>query len=399
MTSSIRQLPFAPSPELREDLRRILRPTLGIGIVLSIACIIGGFFSPGDFFYSYLMSFLFWFGLTLGSMAIVMLQYLTSGAWGVMARRPLESASRTLWLCALLFIPIALGTSKIYDWAHPNLVHSEYVLAHRQPYMSPGWFIARAVVYFIIWGIFVYFLNRWSTEQDERGGRLEKRLVALSAPGLLVYVFTLTFAAVDWAASLETDWSSTIWGFIFVAQQVLSVFAFVILVLVLLSRREPMARAFRTQHMHDLGNLTLTCLMLWAYFEFSQLVIVWAGNLTDEIPWYMRRVATTWGWLGVALIVLQFIVPFLALLSKSIKRSVTGLCTVVGIIIVMRWVDLAWVVLPSYYRDGLRFTWLMLCVPLAMGCLWVAAFLWHLKDHPLLPINAPNLEKALHHGE
>jgi hypothetical protein len=398
MTSSVNAAPFSPSPELRNDLRRLFTPTLGAGVVLSAICIAGGFVSPGDFFRSYLMSYLFWFGLTLGSMAIVMLQYLTAGAWGVMTRRTLESASRTLPLCALLFIPIALGTSKLYDWAHLDLVRKEYVLAHRHPYMSPGWFTARAVAYFAIWGIFTFLLNRWSAEQDEKGG-LEKRLAALSAPGLILYVFTLTFAAVDWAESLDSDWYSTIWGFLFVAQQALSVFAFVIIVMVLLARREPMKSAFKTSHLHDLGKLLLACLMLWAYFSFSQLLIVWAGNLTDEIPWYLRRLATSWGWLGVALIVVQFIIPFLLLLSRPLKRNVIALCSVVGIIIVMRWVDLAWIVLPGYYEKGLRISWLNFCVPLAMGCLWIAAFVWHLKNRPLLPINAPNLERALHHGE
>ncbi len=398
MTSSVNAVPFLPSPELNEDLRRIFRPALIGGAVLAIASIIGAFFSPGDFFRSYLMSYLFWFGLTLGSMAIVMLQYLTAGAWGIMTRRTLESASRTLPLCAILFIPIAAGTGQLYDWAHPNLVHKEYVLAHRHPYMSPGWFIARAVAYFAIWGIFTYFLNRWSAEQDEKGG-FEKRLAALSAPGLILYVFTLTFASIDWAESLDSDWYSTIWGFLFVAQQALSVFAFVIIVMALLSRREPLASAFNKTHLHDLGKLLLTCVMLWAYFSFSQLLIVWAGNLTDEIPWYLRRLATSWGWLGVALIVVQFIIPFLLLLSRPLKRNVTALCSVVGIIIVMRWIELAWIVLPGYYQKGLRITWLMFSVPLAMGCFWVAAFIWHLRSRPLLPINAPNLEKALHHGE
>lgn len=398
MTSSVKGVPFAPSPELREDLRRIFGPALAVGIILSAASIIGGFLSPGDFYRSYLMSYLFWFGLTLGSMAIVMLQYLTAGAWGIVTRRALESASRTLPLCALLFIPIALGTPRLYDWAHPDLVQKEYSLAHRHPYMSPGWFIARAIGYFIIWGILTFFLNRWSTKQDEKGG-FEKRLAALSAPGLILYVFTLTFAAVDWAESLDNDWSSTIWGFLFVAQQALSVFAFAIIVMVLLSRREPLASVFKPAHLHDLGKLLLTGVMLWAYFEFSQLLIVWAGNLTDEIPWYLRRVATSWGWLGVALIVVEFIIPFLLLLSQPLKRNAVAICCVVGIIIVMRWIDLAWIVLPGYYQKGFRITWLNFCVPLAMGCLWIAAFVWHLKNRPLLPINAPNLEKALHHGE
>lgn len=398
MTSPIAAAPFAPSPELRDDLRRIFVPALVIGAVLSILSVVGAFFSPGDFFRSYLMSFLFWFGLTLGSMAIVMLQYLTAGAWGVITRRTLESASRTLPLCALLFIPIALGTSKLYDWAHADQVRKEYVLAHRHPYMSPGWFAARAAAYFVIWGILTFFLNRWSAQQDREGGS-EKRLAALSAPGLILYVFTLTFAAVDWAESLDNDWYSTIWGFLFVAQQALSVFAFVIVVMVLLARREPMRSAFKTAHLHDLGKLLLTCVMLWAYFSFSQLLIVWAGNLTDEIPWYLLRLATSWGWLGLALIVVQFIIPFLLLLSRPLKRNSIALCSVVGIIIFMRWIDLAWIVLPGYYHKGFRITWLNICVPLAMGCLWIAAFTWELKSRPLLPVNAPNLEKALHHGE
>jgi hypothetical protein len=398
MTTPVNQVPFAPSPELRQDLQRIFVPTLGAGVVLSGLSIFGAFLSPGDFFHSYLMSFLFFFGLTIGSMAIVMLQYLTAGAWGVMIRRTLESASRTLPLCALLFIPIALGTSQLYDWAHPDLVRKEYALAHRHPYMSPEWFIARAVGYFAIWGILTFFLNRWSKEQDEKGG-FEKRLAAISAPGLILYVFTLTFASVDWAESLDTDWSSTIWGFVFVAQQALSVFAFAIICMALLSKREPLASAFKKSHLHDLGKLLLTCVMLWAYFSFSQLLIVWAGNLTDEIPWYLRRLATSWGWVGVALIVVEFIIPFLLLLSQPLKRNVVALCSVVGIIIVMRWVDLAWIVWPPYYQKGFRITWLMFCVPLAMGCLWVAAFIWNLRHRPLLPINAPNLERALHHGE
>ena len=389
---------FDVSPELERDLQRLFRPALGLGVLLSIASVIGAFFSPGDFFRSYLMGYLFWLGLTLGSTAIVMMQYLTAGAWGIVTRRPLESASRTLPLCALLFIPIAIGIPSLYDWAHSDLVHSEYVLRHRYIYMNPTMFIVRAIVYFVIWGIFTYFLNKWSREQDITGG-LEKRLAALSAPGLIVYVFTVSFSSIDWAQSLETDWYSTMWGFLFVARQGLSAFAFVIIVMALLSRREPLAGIFTQKHLHDLGKLLLVFVMLWAYFAFSQLVIVWSGNLTDEIPWYLRRFATSWGWLGVMLIVLEFIVPFLMLLSRSLKRNVIALCCVVGIIIFMRWVDMMWIVMPSYYQHGFRLTWMNFVVPAAIGCFWIAVFLWQLKTRPLLPLQAPNLERALHHGE
>jgi hypothetical protein len=389
---------FDVSPELERDLRRVFRPALGIGIVLGIISIIGGMLSPGDFFHSYLMGYLFWLGLTLGCMAIVMLQYLTAGAWGIMTRRALESASRTLPLCAILFIPIAIGIPWLYDWAHSDLVKNEYVLRHRQMYMNPTMFIVRAIIYFAIWGTFAYFLNKWSAEQDEKGG-LENRLARLSAPGLLIYVFTITFATVDWAESLENNWFSTIWGFLFVAREGLAAFAFIIIVMALLSRREPLASRFKPAHLHDLGKLLLVFVMLWAYFEFSQLVVIWSGNLTDEIPWYLRRLGTSWGWLGVMLIVLEFIVPFLMLLSRPLKRNAVALCCVVGLIIFMRWVDLMWIVMPQYYQRGFRLTWMNLVVPTAIGCFWIAVFVWQLKKRPLLPLQAPNLEKALQHGE
>jgi len=375
----------------------MLRPALAIGIVLSGVSIAGAFFSPGDFFRSYLLGYLFWLGLTVGSLGIVMMQYLTAGAWGIMTRRTLESATRTLPLLALLFLPVIFGIPRLYEWAHPSLVQNEYVLRHRAGYMNPTFFISRAVIYFAIWLVFSYFLNRWSAEQDEHGG-LEKRLAALSAPGLILYVFTVTFASIDWAESLETDWYSTIWGFLFVAQQGLAAFAFVIIAMALLARREPLASCFKPAHLHDLGKLLLTFVMLWAYLAFSQLVIVWSGNLTDEIPWYLRRFATSWGWLGVMLILFQFIVPFLLLLSRPLKRNVTALCSVVGIIIVMRFVDLMWIVMPSYYQSGFRLHWLNFSVPLAIGGLWIAMFLRELKRRPLLPLQAPALQKALEHG-
>ena len=389
---------FDVSPELARDLQRVFKPALGAGIFLGIAGIIGGIYSPGDFFHSYLMGYLFWLGLTLGCMGIVMLQYLTAGAWGIMTRRALESASRTLPLCALLFIPVAVGMPWLYDWAHSDLVKNEYVLRHRHIYMNPSMFIGRAIVYFIVWGIFMYFLNKWSLEQDEKGG-LEKRLARISAPGLLIYVFTITFATVDWAESLENNWFSTIWGFLFVAREGLAAFAFIIIVMALLSRREPLASRFKPAHLHDLGKLLLVFVMLWAYFEFSQLVVIWSGNLTDEIPWYLHRFATSWGWLGVMLIVLEFIVPFLMLLSRPLKRNVIALCCVVSLIIFMRWVDLMWIVMPQYYQVGFRFTWMNVVVPASIGCFWIAVFVWQLQKRPLLPLRAPNLERALQHGE
>lgn len=390
--------PFAVSIDLQRDLNRSIRYTLIAGCVLLLLSAIGAFFSPADFFRSYLTGYLFSTNIALGCLGILMLQYLSGGAWGVVSRRTMEAATRTFPLLAILFIPIALGIPSLYEWAHPNLVAGDAVLRHRQPWMNPAMFLIRAAIYYAIWIGLSWQLNRLSAAQDE-GRNTRPNLHRWSAPGLIVYVFTVTFASVDWAESLTTHWYSTMWGFLFVAMQGLSAIAVVILTLALLSRREPMSAVLRPVHFHDLGKLLLMFVMLWAYFSFSQLLIVWAGDLAGEITWYIRRMNTSWGWLGGSLIILQFVVPFLLLLSRSLKRNRAALCCVAGLILFMRWIEATWIVMPSYYRQGLHLVWLDFTTPVAIFCLWCAAFLWQLGKRPLLPLHAPNLEAALHHEE
>jgi hypothetical protein len=389
---------FSVTPELAHELRRWQMPALIGGIALLIASIIGAFFWPEEFFRSYLFGYLFWLGLALGSMAIVMTQYLTGGAWGVVTRRTFESATRTLPLLAVLFLPIAIGIPHLYHWAHPELVQADDVLRHRSSYMNVPFFIGRAVAYFFIWLIFAYFLNKWSRDEDELGSR-QTVLARLSAPGLILYVFSVTFSSVDWAESLADHWFSTMWGFLFVAGQGLAAMCFAIVIIALLSRRKPMADAVRPSHFQDLGKLVLMFLMLWAYFQFSQLLIVWSGNLSNEIPWYMPRFATTWHGVGAALIYVQFVIPFLLLLSRPLKRNRWTLSAIVLALLVMRVVDLFWIVMPQFHLDGFHLSWLNFSVPLALGGIWIATFLWQLQKRPLLPLQDPTLEQALHHGE
>ena len=389
---------FAIPPELGSDMRRWQTRFLAGGLLLLVVSIIGALFNPVQFFRSYLMGYLFWQGLALGSMALVMVQYLTGGAWGVITRRPLEAAMRTLPLLAVLFLPILFAIPTLYGWANAAVVSRDPVLIHRHGYMNPAMFTLRAVVYFAVWLVFAYFLNRWSAVEDERGGQTE-RLAAISAPGLIVYVFLVTFSSVDWAESLVDNWFSTIWGFLFVVAQGLTALAFAIVVITVLSRRQPLSRAVNVTHFHDFGKLLFMFVMLWAYMAFSQLLIVWAGNLTDEIPWYLPTFKTSWSWVGVALIVLQFLVPFLLLLSRDIKRNPKALCSVVGILVVMRFVDLFWIVMPGFHETGFQAHWLNFSVPLALGGIWLAAFLWQLPRRPLLPLGSPSLEEALTHGQ
>ncbi|HVW09398.1 MAG TPA: hypothetical protein VHC90_12490, partial [Bryobacteraceae bacterium] len=278
------------------------------------------------------------------------------------------------------------------------LVSRESLLQHRAPWMNPPFFIGRAVVYFAIWIAFAWLLNRWSSNEDQ-GKPGAKNLPRLSAPGLIVYVFTVTFSSVDWAESLTTPWFSTMWGFLFVISQCLAAMAFVTIVLAMLADYEPMMSILKPVHFHDCGKMLLMFVMMWAYFSFSQLLIVWEGDLAGEITWYVRRMNTSWGWFGGALIVFQFIVPFLLLLSRPLKRHRKILAGVVAIILVMRFVEMLWVVLPAAYEHGLHLVWLNFTTPLALGAIWCAAFGRELNKRPLMPLGAPNLEAALRHAD
>jgi len=384
------------SYRLPADWGRVRWPLLIAGLLLLGASAVGAVYSPNDFFRSYLIGYLFFIGLALGSMAFLMIQYLTGGAWGIVARRPLEAATRTLPLLAVLFIPIGFGMSSLYPWAQNVLVQNDKILLHRRAYANPTFFLFRAAIYMLIWLSFAYFLNRWSAEQDQSQGNQHRRLATLSVPGLILYLFSITFAAIDWAESLEIEWSSTIWGFMFIAAEGLTALGCLILIMTVLYRRSgPLGSILKPDHFHALGTMMFANLMLWAYFAFCQYLIVWSENLKNEIHYYLTRTRTTWAWLGVALIVMQFLIPMLLLLNRQLKRNPYLLSGVVIVILAMRYFDLVWIVLPGYYKSGFRIQWMDVLTPAGLAGVWLWAYLRELPRFPLLPLNAPELREAL----
>ncbi len=388
---------YSPGLLLRDDLRRFEFAVLLGGALLLGASVIGAFFGPGDFFRGYLVGYLFWLGVTLGSTGLLMIYYITGGAWGVVTRRLLEAASRTLPLLAVLFIPLGLGVSTLYQWAHPDLVKLDATLQHRSGYLNPPFFFVRAGIYLILWNVFAYFLNRWSAEEDTTPGINRSRLTKLSVPGAIVLLFSISFAAVDWTASLETRWASTMWGFLFVAAEGLTALSILILAMTWLSRREPMADLLSEDHFHDIGKMLFADLMLWAYFAFCQYLIVWSSNLTHEISYYLARTRTSWGWVGVVLIFFHFFIPMLLLLNRNLKRNAYSLSAVAVLILVMQYLDLIWIVIPAHYRQGFRIQWMNVTTPLGLGGLWFWAYLRELPRRPLVAATAPEFEMALAH--
>ena len=282
-------------PTTAPEWRRVQRGALIAAAAGLVICAVGALVNLDQLLHSYLVAFLLVLGVTLGSMALVMLQHLTGGAWGLILRRLLEAAMRCLPLVAVLFLPVALGVPRIYEWAQPEW---QETYRHMHPgaafgkadYLSPNLFYLRAAIYFLAWLLLMLFLNRWSREQDRtRDVALPRRFRLLSGPGLGLYGGTITFAAIDWVMSLQPDWYSTIFGVILAVGQVLSAFAFGIALVVLLAQYPPLRDVIQPNHLRDLGNLMLAFVMLWAYMAFSQFLLIWAGNLTEEIPFYLYR--------------------------------------------------------------------------------------------------------------
>jgi hypothetical protein len=367
-----------------------------VGAFFLLALLAFAFIDRRQVFQAYLIGWTFWTGIAVGSLALLMLQHLTGGGWGFVIRRVLEAATRTLPVMALLFVPIILGAHDVYHhWLDPEELEKHAVVQFKTPYLNLQFFIVRTVIYFGAWIALAFFLNKWSLAQDRTAdNRYTRNMRVLSGPGMVLLIFTVTFASVDWYMSLEPEWFSTIYGFIWVAAWALSALAFVIAVMANLSTEEPMRRIVAPLHFHDLGKLLLALVMLWSYFAFSQYLIIWSGNLPEEIGYYIHRTHGAWGAVIVTIAILHFGAPFLFLLSRNFKRKPGRLVLVAVLILVMRVVDLLWMLVPAFKEEH-RWIWLDLIALLAFGGGWLALFTWQLSKRPLIPINDPQFESVM----
>jgi hypothetical protein len=379
---------------------RAIRACATVGLLALLVSFTSFLRNPEQFYRSYLLAYVFWIGFPVGSMAILMLHYLTGGDWGLPIRRPLEAASRTFPLMLILFLPVIFGLKRLYPWALPGGLGDDPIMKFKRAYLSLNFFMTRAVIYFLIWFTLSYFLNKWSAEQDETGDPVyAKRLEAMSGPGLILYGLTVTYATIDWVMSLQPHWFSTIFGMIFMVVGVLGAMALAILVARILSNYEPMASVVTPAQFNDLGNLLLTFVMLWAYLSFSQFLIIWSGNLPKEISWYVIRANGGWAKLAVFLIVFHFAIPFLLLLQRGLKRRMQALAIVAGAMIFISFVDMFWLVVPAFEQYGPRVHPLDLTLPIAIGEFWIATFIWQLKRRPVVPLHDPRFEGVAEHGD
>ena len=390
-TARVNHLDLMPPPVVQTVQTR----SLAVGVIFGIIAVVFGITSPDQFFRSYLLAYMLWLGVALGCLAFLMIQHLTGGTWGAVIQRLLEAGSGTIPLMAVLFVPIVIGMRRLYVWTDPAFLgKEEHLKVLSRHYLNPSGFVIRAVIYFAIWFVLIYALRSWSREQDSPPVREISKLRALSAPGLVLFALSVSFAVIDWVMSLTPPWISTIYPMIFMVGQGLTALCFVVTIAALLYKYQPMSTLLKAEDVADLGKLMLAFTMLWAYFSFSQLLIIWAGNLPEEIPFFTRRFAGGWQQVGVFLALFHFAIPFVLLLSRGFKRNPRRLVKLAVWLIVACYLDLHWYIAPVFHAS-VYYHWLDLAVPVAMGGLWMALFFRNLKGRPLLAAYDPRAQALM----
>jgi hypothetical protein len=373
----------------------LLAGAAGLGVWLVLALLM-----PAHFFPAYLVAYVYFLGLGVGSLAVLLLHHLTGGAWGFIIRRPLEAATMTLPWMALLFLPLLLGMHTLYEWSNLDEVEAHEALRLKAGYLNVGFWLARAALYLAIWNGLAFLIRSGSVAQDATTDPSPTfRNVSASAPGLIAVFLSVTFASIDWVMSIEPEWYSTIYGVLTLVSWGLSAFCVVVAVATWLARAGALGKGVATPvGFNDLGNLMLAFTMLWAYMSYSQYLIIWSGNLAEEVPWYIRRSAGGWRAVAFALMVFHFFVPFFCLLVRENKRQPDRLWRIAALILVMTFVNDVWWVIPAY--TGSQWLKLLALLPAAVGVggVWVAAFARNLASRPLVPRHDPVLAEVLAHA-
>jgi hypothetical protein len=380
------------------------------GVVGVVGCAIAFVVARDHFYRAWLIAYLLFLGIALGSLALTMIQHLSGGAWGVF-RRIWEASSRTLPLLALLFVPIGLGIFTLYPWSHPDHVAADEILRHKAPYLNAPFFFGRVVFYFAGWIALSTILNGLSHKQDAGDVSANLKIQRWSGAGLVFYALTVTFAGIDWIMSLNPHWYSTLFGFLMMGAHGLSALAFTIVAANFLFKSAPMAGILKPYHFHDLGKLMFAFVMLWAYFNFSQYLLTFAANLAEEVPYMITRTSHGWQFLAIFLITFHFFVPWLLLLSRDTKRNPHRLVILAVWILVVKYADYFMMVSPEFASTGQNLHllegeheshifahWVDLAALLAVGGLWTWMFFGELKKRPLLAVGDPYLREALESG-
>jgi len=381
----------------------VVRPALIICAVMAVVGFGGSFIlaraseqGMDHLIETYLVSFAFFLSISLGGLFFVLLEHCTRAGWSVVARRVAEAVATNVWVMAVLAIPVVLGMDHLYHWTDTAAAAHDPLLAGKIGFLNPTFWTIRLVIYFVIWGVMASFLYRTSVAQDSSGDpALTLRMERLSAPGMVLFALSLNFAAFDLLMSLDPHWFSTIFGVYYFAASVVAFFAVMPKVLYALQWRGILKKAITVEHYHDFGKLLFAFLVFWAYIAFSQYMLIWYGNIPEETEWFLKRQTGDWTTVSLLLIFGHFVLPFLLLVSRFIKRRPILLAITGGFVAAMGWVDMYWLVIPEFSPGVARFGLLDILCFLGMNGVFSAAVVWRLSRHSAIAENDPRLEESL----
>ncbi len=371
-----------------------------IGLIIGIVGLalsgIGYMTDSAQFFHSYLVAFFFWLTIALGGLFFTLLHDLVQAKWSIVIRRIAESIMTVLPLMALFAIPVFLGIHELYHWSHADVVAHDEILQKKAGYLNVTFFIIRAVVYFAIWIIFALLLYKKSLQMDKtKDSSILVKLRRISAPGMILFALTSTFAAFDWLMSLDPHWYSTIFGVYVFSGSFLAVLSFIILVVLYQRHNEVMRQTVTVEHCHDLAKLTFGFVIFWAYMGFSQYFLMWYANIPEETVWYLHRWQGDWKDISLVIIFGHFAIPFVVLITRAAKRSFPVLLVISVWLLFVHWVDLYWLVLPNLYNHEVHLSWIDLTTMVGIGGVFVWYFWRRYTSQPLVPIGDPGLQKSI----
>ena len=379
-----------------ESLAGVQTRALVIGVGGLAISVVGLLLDREQFFRSYLVAWIFWAAIALACLGWQMVQHLSAGYWGLVLRRALEAGARTLPFLFVMFVPLYFGMESVWEWSTEHAAHDE-LIQKKAAYLNVPFFWARTALYFAIWTVLAYTLSHYSRRQDETGApEVTVRLRNLSGPGVVLFVLVCTFACWDWLMSLDPHWFSSLYGFYFVSSTALTGMLFMIVCAWWLAQRPPLDRLLTPRHFHDYGKLSLALVMFWAYMTLSQFLITWAGHVPEFTVWYQARNSGGWRSFTYVLVLFHFFVPFLLLLSATLKKQPSRLVLVACYLLVMRWVDLYWQAAPSFHAE-IQLHWLDATTLVGVGGVWVFLFVRELRARTMVPIRDPYFPELLAH--
>lgn len=370
--------------------------SIAVGVLFLLISVLGYFQDPAHFYLNYLTAYFFWLTIALGGLFFVMLHHLTGAQWSIVLRKISESIAGTIPILTILFIPIVFGMSDLYHWTHEDAVLNDKLLQGKAPYLNSSFFLIRAAIYLAVWNIFVFLLRRVSSQQDKAPSEaLSKKMRKISAPGIILFAMTITFASFDWLMSLDAHWFSTIFGVYIFSGSFMSFLTFIIVACVYLRRKNILTNIITVEHYHDLAKLAFAFVIFWAYMGFSQYFLIWYANLPEENYWFLYRWDNSWEAISMIIIYGHFVVPFVALIARAGKRKLSFLTFISIWLLVMHYIDLYWVVLPTHYREGIHFNIIDLAPVVGIGGLFIFMFLRNLSSGPAIPVSDPKLKKSI----